>query len=43
MQYRVSNVASNILNGARVPVKDDSAPLYLTVGDGGNIEGIAGM
>lgn len=41
--HRVSNVASNILNGARIPVQDKSAPVYITVGDGGNIEGLAGI
>ncbi|MCO5562362.1 hypothetical protein L7F22_015988 [Adiantum nelumboides] len=40
---RVSNVASSILNGPRIPTHDKSAPVYVTVGDGGNIEGLAGI
>ncbi|PON71527.1 Acid phosphatase [Parasponia andersonii] len=38
---RVSNVQYNITNGLSVPAKDPSAPIYITVGDGGNIEGLA--
>ncbi|CAH9128321.1 unnamed protein product [Cuscuta epithymum] len=38
---RVSNVAYNITNGKSYPVKDMSAPIYINIGDGGNIEGIA--
>ncbi|KAJ4714289.1 Purple acid phosphatase [Melia azedarach] len=38
---RVSNVKYNITNGLSSPVKDHSAPIYITIGDGGNIEGIA--
>ncbi|KAM1006175.1 hypothetical protein EV1_002851 [Malus domestica] len=38
---RVSNVAYNIVNGICKPVKDQSAPVYITIGDGGNIEGLA--
>ncbi|XP_062076851.1 purple acid phosphatase 2-like [Humulus lupulus] len=38
---RVSNVAYNIINGDCIPVKDQSAPVYITIGDGGNIEGLA--
>ncbi|KAB1207344.1 Purple acid phosphatase 2 [Morella rubra] len=38
---RVSNVAYNIVNGICTPVKDQSAPVYITIGDGGNIEGLA--
>ncbi|KAF6154020.1 hypothetical protein GIB67_026674 [Kingdonia uniflora] len=38
---RVSNVAYNIVNRACTPVKDQSAPVYITIGDGGNIEGLA--
>ncbi|XP_023764853.1 purple acid phosphatase 5 [Lactuca sativa] len=38
---RVSNVQYNITDGLSTPVKDPSAPVYITVGDGGNIEGIA--
>ncbi|VVA30449.1 PREDICTED: purple acid [Prunus dulcis] len=39
---RVSNIAYNIENGKCSPVvKDQSAPVYITIGDGGNIEGLA--
>ncbi|XP_043712889.1 purple acid phosphatase 2-like isoform X1 [Telopea speciosissima] len=38
---RVSNVAYSIVNGMCTPVKDQSAPVYITIGDGGNIEGLA--
>ncbi|KAJ0040067.1 hypothetical protein Pint_28365 [Pistacia integerrima] len=38
---RVSNVQYNITNGLSSPVKNHSAPVYITIGDGGNIEGIA--
>ncbi|KAI5058008.1 hypothetical protein GOP47_0028023 [Adiantum capillus-veneris] len=39
--HRVSNVASEILNGPSIPTHDKSAPIYVTIGDGGNIEGLA--
>lgn len=38
---RISNIKYNITNGLSSPVKDPSAPIYITIGDGGNIEGIA--
>uniref|UniRef100_A0A453M6S9 Acid phosphatase n=1 Tax=Aegilops tauschii subsp. strangulata TaxID=200361 RepID=A0A453M6S9_AEGTS len=38
---RFSNVAYNIVNGKATPVRDLDAPVYVTIGDGGNIEGIA--
>ncbi|EOA30512.1 hypothetical protein CARUB_v10013635mg [Capsella rubella] len=38
---RVSNIAYNVVNGICTPVKDQSAPVYITIGDGGNIEGLA--
>ncbi|KVI02013.1 Iron/zinc purple acid phosphatase-like C-terminal domain-containing protein [Cynara cardunculus var. scolymus] len=38
---RVSNIAYNIVNGICKPVKDQSAPVYITIGDGGNLEGLA--
>ncbi|XP_057966152.1 purple acid phosphatase 2 [Malania oleifera] len=38
---RISNTAYNIVNGICTPVKDQSAPVYITIGDGGNIEGLA--
>ncbi|XP_031250474.1 bifunctional purple acid phosphatase 26-like [Pistacia vera] len=40
--YRISNVRYNITSGERYPVADKSAPVYITVGDGGNQEGLAG-
>ncbi|XP_020579350.1 phosphoenolpyruvate phosphatase isoform X1 [Phalaenopsis equestris] len=39
--YRVSNINYNITTGDRYPVPDKSAPVYITVGDGGNQEGLA--
>ncbi|KAL0308406.1 UNVERIFIED_CONTAM: Purple acid phosphatase 25 [Sesamum radiatum] len=38
---RISNLKYNITNGLSTPVSDASAPVYITIGDGGNIEGIA--
>lgn len=38
---RVSNVAYDIVNGKCTPVFDSSSPVYITIGDGGNIEGLA--
>nr|GLL48823.1 Purple acid phosphatase 1 [Ipomoea trifida] len=38
---RVSNVAYNIVNAKCTPVSDESAPVYITIGDGGNSEGLA--
>ncbi|KAF7810843.1 Purple acid phosphatase [Senna tora] len=38
---RISNVAYNIVNGLCTPVNDLSAPVYITIGDGGNLEGLA--
>ncbi|KAJ9147019.1 hypothetical protein P3X46_029225 [Hevea brasiliensis] len=38
---RISNVRYNITNGQSTPIKDTSAPVYITIGDGGNIEGLA--
>ncbi|KAK1271855.1 Purple acid phosphatase 2 [Acorus gramineus] len=38
---RVSNIAYNIVNGKCSPVSDESAPVYITIGDGGNLEGLA--
>nr|BAA92365.1 purple acid phosphatase [Landoltia punctata] len=39
--YRISNVAYNITDGKCTPTSDLSAPVYITVGDGGNQEGLA--
>lgn len=39
--YRISNIAYNIVNGRCKPVPDQSAPVYITIGDGGNLEGLA--
>ncbi|XP_043696041.1 purple acid phosphatase-like isoform X2 [Telopea speciosissima] len=38
---RVSNIAYNITNGLCTPIYDPNAPVYITIGDGGNIEGLA--
>ncbi|XP_024016469.1 purple acid phosphatase 5 isoform X2 [Eutrema salsugineum] len=38
---RVSNIKYNITDGLSSPIKNPSAPIYITIGDGGNIEGIA--
>ncbi|KAK1270259.1 Purple acid phosphatase 2 [Acorus gramineus] len=38
---RVSNIAYNITNNDATPIPDPSAPVYITIGDGGNIEGLA--
>ncbi|XP_038712544.1 bifunctional purple acid phosphatase 26-like isoform X2 [Tripterygium wilfordii] len=40
--YRISNIHYNISSGDRYPIPDKSAPVYITVGDGGNQEGLAG-
>ncbi|KAK0571663.1 hypothetical protein LWI29_019638 [Acer saccharum] len=40
--YRISNIHYNISNGDRYPIPDKFAPVYITVGDGGNQEGLAG-
>lgn len=42
LQYRISNIHYNVTTGDRYPVPDKSAPVYLTVGDGGNQEGLVG-
>ncbi|KAJ8752634.1 hypothetical protein K2173_005523 [Erythroxylum novogranatense] len=39
--FRISNIKYNITNGLSFPVNDSSAPMYFTLGDGGNIEGLA--
>ncbi|KAI3443894.1 hypothetical protein Pfo_000559 [Paulownia fortunei] len=39
--YRISNIRYNVSSGASYPVPDKSAPIYITVGDGGNQEGLA--
>ncbi|XP_073526426.1 uncharacterized protein [Phyllobates terribilis] len=39
--YERSHRVSNIKDGVAVPVRDMSAPVYLNLGDGGNIEGAA--
>lgn len=41
LQKRFSNVKYNITNGLATPVYDPSAPVYITIGDGGNMEGLA--
>ncbi|KAK4727780.1 hypothetical protein R3W88_032697 [Solanum pinnatisectum] len=39
--YRISNIHFNISSGDPYPVPDKTAPVYITVGDGGNKEGLA--
>ncbi|CAN0918577.1 Bifunctional purple acid phosphatase 26 [Linum grandiflorum] len=39
--YRISNIQYNVSSGDRYPVPDKFAPVYITVGDGGNQEGLA--
>ncbi|PQP97400.1 bifunctional purple acid phosphatase 26-like isoform X4 [Prunus yedoensis var. nudiflora] len=41
-RYRISNIHNNITSGDQNPIPDKSAPVYITVGDGGNQEGLAG-
>ncbi|KAI3803056.1 hypothetical protein L1987_31204 [Smallanthus sonchifolius] len=41
LEYRISNIHYNVTSGASYPVPDKSAPVYITVGDGGNQEGLA--
>ncbi|KAG8491186.1 hypothetical protein CXB51_014409 [Gossypium anomalum] len=40
--YRISNIRYNVSSGYRYPVPNKSAPVYVTFGDGGNQEGLAG-
>ena len=40
-QYRISNIHYNVSGGDCYPAADESAPVYITVGDGGNQEGLA--
>ncbi|OAY47013.1 bifunctional purple acid phosphatase 26 [Manihot esculenta] len=39
--YRISNIHYNVSTGNCYPVADKFAPVYITVGDGGNQEGLA--
>ncbi|XP_059289647.1 bifunctional purple acid phosphatase 26 [Lycium ferocissimum] len=39
--YRISNIHYNVSSGDAYPVPDKRAPVYITVGDGGNCEGLA--
>ncbi|XP_071742226.1 bifunctional purple acid phosphatase 26-like [Rutidosis leptorrhynchoides] len=39
--YRISNIQYNISNGLSYPIADESAPVYINIGDGGNLEGLA--
>jgi acid phosphatase type 7 len=39
--HRFSNIKYNITDGKCTPVPDRRAPVYITIGDGGNIEGLA--
>ncbi|KAH6812336.1 purple acid phosphatase 12 [Perilla frutescens var. frutescens] len=37
---RISNIEYNVVNGLCTPINDESAPVYITIGDGGNQEGL---
>lgn len=39
-QERISNIRYNVVNGKCTPMSDQSAPVYITIGDGGNQEGL---
>ncbi|KAH7281039.1 hypothetical protein KP509_36G026900 [Ceratopteris richardii] len=39
--YPVSNVLFNLTNGACQPISNEDAPVYIVIGDGGNVEGLA--
>lgn len=39
--HHVSNIRYNISNGDCTPVRNGKAPAYVTIGDGGNIEGLS--
>uniref|UniRef100_A0A7N0ZS08 Purple acid phosphatase n=1 Tax=Kalanchoe fedtschenkoi TaxID=63787 RepID=A0A7N0ZS08_KALFE len=38
---RISNIAYRVVYGGCRPVLDENAPVYITVGDGGNVEGLS--
>ena len=40
VQERISNIAYNVTNGECSPRSDPAAPVYITIGDGGNLEGL---
>ncbi|KAL7155370.1 hypothetical protein ABFS83_03G070800 [Erythranthe nasuta] len=37
---RISNIAYDVVNGLCTPLRNESAPVYITIGDGGNQEGL---
>ncbi|KAJ3687124.1 hypothetical protein LUZ61_016288 [Rhynchospora tenuis] len=39
--HRISNIGYNITNANCSPVSNNNAPVYITVGDGGNMEGLS--
>ncbi|KAM0017932.1 putative Acid phosphatase [Helianthus debilis subsp. tardiflorus] len=39
--HRISNIEYDVTGGVSCPVPDKSAPIYITIGDGGNQEGLA--
>ncbi|GJN17509.1 hypothetical protein PR202_gb04582 [Eleusine coracana subsp. coracana] len=41
VQNRILNIAYNVVNGLCTPIPDQSALVYITIGDGGNQEGLA--
>ncbi|GJN17550.1 hypothetical protein PR202_gb04627 [Eleusine coracana subsp. coracana] len=38
---RILNIAYNMVNGLCTPIPNQSALVYITIGDGGNQEGLA--
>ncbi|GJN17552.1 hypothetical protein PR202_gb04629 [Eleusine coracana subsp. coracana] len=41
VQNRILNIAYNVVNGLCTSIPDQSALVYITIGDGGNQEGLA--
>ena len=41
LQFPVSNINFDLVNGDCLPVLNDDAPVYVVIGDGGNVEGLA--
>ncbi|OWM80294.1 hypothetical protein CDL15_Pgr019574 [Punica granatum] len=41
LEERVSSIAYNVVNGQCTPVNDQSASVYIAIGDGVNFEGLA--
>lgn len=41
VQYKYSNIKYSLSNPVVTPVPDESAPVYIVIGDGGNLENAA--